>query len=371
MAQRTITGVVSSNDTAVVGATVLAKGTTVATKTGNEGSFSISVPANSNTLVITSIGYEQQEVAIGNNASLRINLKSLATNLNEVVVVGYGTQKRKDLTGSVSSIGADLIEKVPVVSATQALQGRASGVQITNNDGAPGGNISVLIRGIGSLAAGGNNPLYVIDGYPTQGGINNINPNDIASIDVLKDASSTAIYGIRAANGVIIITTKKGFKNRTQISADMYQAVQTEPKKYDLLNAQQFSALSNDVARTQSNYVPFSPWRNAANLHTVDWQDAVYRTGLTQNYSLAIRGGGDKVQTAASFGYYNQKGIVIGSYFKRFTVGLNLDYQPYKWLRSSTSLKYSNQDANTPLGTSGTTGLGGLFNVVINPPTLD
>ena len=372
LAQKTVTGVVSSNDTAVVGATVLAKGTTVGTRTGTDGSFSISVPAGRTTLVITSVGYEQQEVNIGNSTSLKINLKSLAaTNLNEVVVIGYGTQKRKDLTGSVSSVGADLIEKVPVVSAAQALQGRASGVQITNNDGAPGGNISILIRGIGSLAPGGNAPLYVIDGYPSQGGINNINPSDIASIDVLKDASSTAIYGIRAANGVIIITTKKGLRNRTQVSADMYEAVQTEPKKYKLLNAQQFSALSNDVEKTQPAYIAFSPWRNGANLHTVDWQNAVYRGGLTQNYSIAIRGGNDKVQSAASFGYYNQKGIVIGSYFKRFTAGLNLDYQPYKWLRSSTSIKYSNQDANTPLGTSGVTGTGGLFNLIINPPTLD
>ena len=225
-----------------------------------------------------------------------------------------------------------------------------------------------LIRGIGSLAGGGNDPLYVIDGYPTTGGINNINPNDIASIDVLKDASATSIYGIRAANGVIIITTKKGIKNRLQVSVDMYNSFQTKPKKYDLLNAQQFATLSNEIQTTQPTaptYTQFSAWANPNALNTVDWQDALYRNGLTQNYSIGIRGGSDKVQSAASFGYYNQKGIVLGSYFKRFTVGLNLDYQATKWLKSSTSVKYGYQDANTPLGT------GGLFQLLVNPPTLD
>ena len=149
---------------------------------------------------------------ISGRNQISVSLKNTVSNLNEVVVVGYGTQKRKDVTGAVSSVSAATIAKVPVTTLDQALQGRAPGVQVINNDASPGGNISVLIRGIGSLASGGNNPLYVVDGYPTTGGINNINPNDIASIDVLKDASATAIYGIRAANGVVIITTKKGTK---------------------------------------------------------------------------------------------------------------------------------------------------------------
>ena len=249
----------------------------------------------------------------------------------------------------------------------QALQGRAAGVQVVNNDGAPGGNISVLIRGIGSLASGGNRPLYVIDGYPTDGGINNINPNDIATMDVLKDASATAVYGIRAANGVVIITTKKGLKNRVQVSVDAYQAFQGKPKQYDLLNAQQFGTLSNDVEAADSThtYHGMPIWKTPSSLHSVDWQDALYRSGLTQNYSIAIRGGSDKVQSAVSFGYYDQKGIVLGSFFKRFTVGLNVDYQAAKWLKSSTSVKYSYQNSNTPFGT------GSLFQLVVNPPTLD
>ncbi len=369
-AQKTVTGkVVKGTDKQpVLGVSVLVKGTTIGTTTGSDGSFSISVPNDRNTLVISAVGFETLEVSTAGKTDVSIELAEATTALNEVVVIGYGTQKRKDLTGSVSSISAATIEKVPVISAAQALQGRASGVQIINNDGAPGGNISILIRGIGSLAGGGNDPLYVIDGYPTTGGINNINPNDIASIDVLKDASATSIYGIRAANGVVIITTKKGLKNRLQVSLDVYQAVQSQPRKYDLLNAQQFATLSNQVQTVQPTaptYTQFPVWANPNALNTIDWQDALYRSGLTQNYSIGIRGGNDKVQSAASFGYYEQKGIVLGSFFKRFTVGLNMDYQPSKWLKSSTSVKYGNQNANTPLGT------GGLLQLVVNPPTLD
>src|SRR5262249_596102 len=151
----------------------------------------------------------------------------------------------------------------------------------------PGGNVSVLVRGVGSLAPGGNTPLYVIDGYPTNGGINNLNPNDIASIDILKDASATAIYGIRAANGVVIVTTKKGRRGSTQVTFDAYTAFQSKPKKYKILNAQQWATLANEVADADSlhNFVELPIWRTPEALTNSDWQDAMYRTGLTQNYS--------------------------------------------------------------------------------------
>jgi TonB-dependent starch-binding outer membrane protein SusC len=363
-----ITGLVlSSEDNAgIAGASVRVKGSNKGTVTSLDGTFSLNVPPNA-TVVFSIVGYTTQEIVVGTNLSLNIKLIRDTRTLEQVVVVGYGTQKKKDLTGSISSVSAATIEKVPVISAAQALQGRAAGVQVTNNDGAPGGNISILIRGIGSLASGGNDPLYVIDGYPTTGGINNINPNDIAAIDVLKDASATAVYGIRAANGVVIITTKKGLKNRTQVSYDMYEAVQSKPKQYDLLNAQDFATMSNQVEASDSTHKYFGLpiWHTPNALHSVDWQNALYRAGLTQNYSVSIRGGSDKVQSAISFGYYNQKGIVLGSFFKRFTIGINLDYQPAKWLKSSTSVKYGYQNANTPIGT------GGLFQLVVNPPTLD
>jgi TonB-linked SusC/RagA family outer membrane protein len=365
--QKQVHGKVTGPDNKpVFGATVTVKGTNVATSTTENGLFSITVPNNQKILVVTYVDYEPTEVNItGDN--VEVTMKERNATLNEVVVTGYGTSRRKDLTGSVSSVNAATIEKVPVTTLNQALQGRAAGVQIINNDASPGGNVSVLIRGIGSLASGGNNPLYVVDGYPTTGGINNINPNDIASIDVLKDASATAIYGIRAANGVIMITTKKGLKNGVRVSLDMYEALQSKPKEYDLLNAQQFATLSNEVEAADSthSYFGLPVWHTPNQLHNVDWQNAVYRTGLTQNYTVGIRGGSDKVQAAMSFGYYDQKGIIIGSFFKRYSLNGNLDYQATSWLKSSTSVKYSYQDANNPL-----TGFN-LLNVATNPPTMD
>jgi len=366
-AQTRVTGKITGPDgKPVVGATVSVKGTTTATQTDNNGDFAISASPNS-TLVVSAVGYTSFEVKVNNRTNVDATLQQSNSQMEQVVVVGYGTQRRRDVTGSISSVNAAQIEKVPVTTLDQAIQGRAAGVQVINNDASPGGNVSVLIRGIGSIAPGGNNPLYVVDGYPTTGGINNINPNDIASIDILKDASATAIYGIRAANGVVIITTKRGIKNKVQVSLDAYNAIQTEPKKYDLLNAQQWATLSNEVEASDSThtYHGMPIWHTPNALHTVDWQDAVYRRGLTQNYSLGIRGGSDKVQTAMSFGYYNQKGIVLGSYFKRYTLNVNLDYQATSWLKSSTSVKYAYEDQNNPFGT------GSLFQLAVNPPTLD
>ena len=363
-----VSGRITSNETdsAVSGATVAVKGGRAAVAADDNGNFKITAAPNA-VLIVSAIGYAMQEVPVNNQTYIIIHLISGTQALEQVVVVGYGTQKRKDVTGSIASISSATIEKVPVTTLDQAMQGRAPGVQIINNDAAPGGNVSVLIRGIGSIASGGNQPLYVVDGYPTTGGLNNINPNDIASIDILKDASATAIYGIRAANGVVIITTKKGIKNKTQVSLDAYAGIQSEPQKYDLLNAQQFATLSNEVEDADSthSYQGLPIWRTPQALHSVDWQDAVYRPGLTQNYTIGIRGGSDKVQAAMSFGYYDQKGIIIGSFFKRYSLNLNLDYQATSWLKSSTSVKYSYQDANNPINGFN------LLNVATNPPTMD
>jgi TonB-dependent starch-binding outer membrane protein SusC len=365
---RDVSGTVTSSDdnTTVPGVNIIVKGTTNGTTTDANGKFTLRVDDNSTVLEISSIGYATQQIAVGTQSMINVVLVPEIKTLSEIVVIGYGTQLRKDVTGSISSVTAATLEKTPVTTVDQALQGRAAGVQIINNDASPGANVSVLVRGIGSLAPGGNNPLYVVDGYPTSDGLNNINPNDIASIDVLKDASATAIYGVRAANGVVIITTKKGFKDKIQLSLDAYTSVQSKPKKYDLLNAQDWATLSQAVEEEQATpYTGMDIWDNPESLHTVDWQDAMYRTGITQNYSIGIRGGNEKAQTAVSLGHYDQKGIVLGSYFKRFTAGLNVDYQPIKWLKSSTSIKYTYQDSNNPYGT------GSLFNLVTLPPTLD
>jgi len=363
---KVVSGKVSDASGPLPGVSVIIKGTETGTSTDASGSFSISAPENA-TLVISFIGYERQEIKVGNRTSINVSLVSDNTALSEVVVVGvgYGTQKRKDLTGAISSVSAATIEKVPVTNLNQALQGRAAGVQVTNNDGAPGGNTTILIRGIGSLASNGNGPLYIVDGYPIEGGINNINPSDIGSLDILKDASATAIYGVRAANGVVIVTTKKGRKDGVQVAFDTYNAFQAKPKQYKLLNAQQWATLANEVAAADVNFVGLDAWKNPSALTNADWQDALYKSGLTQNYSLALRGGSDKVQSAGSVGFYDQQGIVLGSKFQRITFGFNVDYQPTKWLRSSTSAKYTNQNANVPFGT------GALGNLTQLIPTLD
>ena len=341
---RQITGTVTSAEGVVPGASVAVKGTTIGVMTDANGAFRLAVPENA-TLVISMIGYNTQEMAIGASNSYNIKLAANVSALNEVVVVGYGTSRRKDLTGSVSSVTADQVAKVPVTALDQALQGRSSGVQVTNNDGAPGSGVTVLIRGVGSL--GSNDPLYVVDGYPITGGLNNINPNDIASMDILKDASATAIYGVRASNGVVIITTKKGRKDGVEVSLDAYTSVQSEPKKYKVLNAEQWATLANQTP----GFDRLPEWANPSTLQNVNWQDEVYRTGLRQNYNLAVRGGSEKVQAAFSAGYFDQKGVVLGSYFKRINMGLNLDYTATKWLKSSSSAKYSRQNSNNPFGT--------------------
>lgn len=368
--QKTLTGKVTDASTGqpLAGSTVAVNGTRQATQTNVQGEFTLSVANSAKTLTITSVGYADQEVSINGRSEIAIAMKISSSSLNEVVVVGYGTTKRKDLTGSVSSISAKQIENTPVTTLDQALQGRSPGVQVTNNDGAPGGGVQIQIRGIGSL--GNNNPLYVVDGYPVSGGINTLNPDDIATIDVLKDASATAIYGNRASNGVVIITTKRGKKNGIQVSVDANDAIQSKPKTYNVLNAQQFGALAYQHAASDG-YTALPNWANADTLHEANWQDAVYRSGLRQNYNVAIRGGSEKVQSAFSIGYFDQKGIVLGSDFKRYNLSANIDYNAYKWLKSSSSFKYTRGDSKTAFGTGGQGASAGVGYLSKLPPTLD
>ena len=369
IAQTKISGKVTDSDSKpIVGATVSSKGGQQKNSiTSPDGTYSIEVAEGTNSLEFSSVGYHTLEAPVNGRTVINVSLVSAVTNLNEVVVVGYGTQKRKDLTGAVSSVTSAQIEKVPVTTLDQSLQGRSSGVQVTNNDGAPGGGVQVQIRGLGSF--GNNDPLYVVDGYPITGGINTLNPNDIASIDILKDASATAIYGNRASNGVVIITTKRGRKNGVQISLDGLTSVQSKPKTYNVLNAQQFATLANQHA-TIDGYTPLPEWANPSALSNADWQDAVYQTGLKQSYNLAIRGGNDKVQSAFSAGLFDQKGIVLGSDFKRINLSLNVDFTPVKWLKSSSNFKYTRGNSQTPFGTGGQGASGGIGYLTKLPPTL-
>jgi TonB-dependent starch-binding outer membrane protein SusC len=366
---RLITGKISTSDngTALAGATVRIKGSKVATTADGDGVFSINAGPH-DILTVTSIGYTAQDIPVNNNTTIDIRLVADPQSMQQVVIVGYGAVKRRDLTGAVTSVSADQIAKVPVTTLDQALQGRAPGVIVTNNDGAPGGGVQVQIRGVGSL--GSTDPLYVVDGYPISGGLNTLNPNDIASMEILKDASAAAIYGDRAANGVVIITTKRGRKNGAQVSLDANTSIQTKPKFYKVLNAQQWGALAFAHAAIDG-YTALPNWADADTLHEADWQKAVYQTGVRQTYNLAIRGGSDKVQTAFSAGYFDQKGIVMGSDFTRFNLSANVDYTPISWLKSQTSLKFTRGLTDLAFPTGGQGAGAGVGYLTKLPPTLD
>ena len=351
---RPVSGTVTAGDdgSKLPGVSVLVKGTTTGTTTNENGGYSINAPANA-TLVFSYIGYATQELPVNSRSTINVILNADAQSLQEVnvVAVGYGTARRQDLTGSIASVSSEQLAKVPVTTTDQASQGRAAGVQVTNNDGAPGAGVQVQIRGIGTF--GSSDPLYVVDGYPITGGLSQINPNDIASIDILKDASATAIYGTRAANGVVIITTKRGGKGGDVIiDFDAYGSIQAKPNTYEVLNAQEYVTLAKERATADGISIP-AEWNNAAALRTIDWQDVMYQTGYRQNYNLSMRGGNEKVQSALSLNYFDQKGIVIGSTFKRMNASLNTDYQAKSWLKATANIKYTRNDSKVAFGSGG------------------
>ena len=333
--------VTDSSGGSIPGVSVVVKGTTIGVITDNNGNYSLSNIPEKATLQFSFVGTKSQEVIVGGKTTLNVTLIEETIGINEVVAIGYGTSKKRDLTGATSSISATQLEKIPISTLGQGLQGRSAGVQVTNNDGSPGSAVSVKIRGTGTF--GDNSPLYVVDGYPISGDLSQINTNDIASMDILKDASATAIYGSRASNGVVIITTKRGKNQDLQISVEAQSSVQSRPQYYSVMNASQFALAAQEV--NKSSGYPLEPeWNNPGSLRNIDWQDALYRTGLTQNYNVSLRGGNEKVQTSFSVGYLDQKGIVLYSDFKRFNSSLALDYVPVKWLKLSTNMKYARSE---------------------------
>jgi len=368
------------------GVTVLVKGTTIGTSTGADGSFSLSAPENS-TLVFSSIGYKNQEIAVtGATSTIAVRLSDDAQGLNEVVVVGYGTQSRQDVTTAVTSVSAAAIERQPVAGFDQALQGQAPGVQVTAPSGAPGAGINVRVRGNSTLNLNAS-PLYVVDGVPiipeyqqeiAVGGqrlnpLNTINPNDIESIDVLKDGAAAAIYGVRAANGVVVITTKHGKVGQAQVGLNVYYGRQYLRKKLDVLNARQFAQEYNDIVLGGDPNLPppFSDVNNPSAYNT-DWQDAVYRPGYQQNYQLNVSGGTEKTRYYVSGGYFNQQGISLNSGFDRYNFKINLTQELSNRFRVGTNLNLSRSHTNgsvrseAALGNSGTV-LGALSQIPTIP----
>ena len=349
----------------IIGAAVVVEGTTVGTTTGTDGRFTINV-SNGKALVVSYIGFSDERVAlVSGKTSYDITLKEDATDIDEVVVVGYGTQKRSDLTGSIASISTENLKTSVITNADQMLQGRVAGVQVTQNSGAPGGAASIRVRGASSINSS-NEPLYVIDGIPFSGDgtsiggfdwaggtsgqtkvnpLSTISPSDIVSMDVLKDASATAIYGSAGANGVVIITTRRGEKGSMKLNYDGHVAWQQQGKRIDMMNLQEYAAYQNDIAALYPNIEVDETLADPTILGDgTDWQDAIFRTALTHSHSVSFSGGTDKFQFAGSGGYMSQDGTVVGSGFERYSARFNGDGQINKWLRAGGSLAFTHTD---------------------------
>ncbi|WP_229365890.1 TonB-dependent receptor [Fibrisoma montanum] len=328
-ADQTVAGtVLDEKGAALPGVSVVLKGSTRGTTTDPAGKYRLSVPDGNATLVFSFVGYQTQEVAVGTRSVIDITLQSDDKSLNEVVVVGYGTVKKSDLTGSVAKVGEAAIKATPIVSLDRAMQGRAAGVLVTQNSARPGGTSTIRIRGTGSVNAS-NDPLYVIDGFPT-GNLNSINSDDIESIEILKDASATAIYGSRGANGVVLVTTKRGRAGKTFVSYDGYYGVQSVRRQIPMLNAREYAEFINE-ARLNGGTTPYfdgsapdRPLPSALGEGT-NWQNEIFREAPIQNHQLLFSGGSEKSRFAVSAGYYDQQGIIINSNFKRYTLRANLD----------------------------------------------
>jgi TonB-linked SusC/RagA family outer membrane protein len=338
------------------GVTVSVKNTSQGTTTDEKGFFSLlAVPPNA-VLVFSFIGFKNLEKPLNGEARIDVTLQDDNKQLDEVVVVGYGTQRKRDVTGAVASVKSEDLQKVASNSFTSAIQGKVPGVQITQTSGAPGGASSVRIRGVGTT--GSNQPLYVIDGMPLGGGsmsiggssdridgLSVVNPNDIASIEVLKDAAAAAIYGARAANGVILITTKRGAEGQAKVTFDAYSGVQQLWRKPEFLNATEFTTLANELY-TNSGMTPNPEWANPAAFgEGTDWIDQVYRNAALRNYDVSVTGGTQKLKGALSLGYRDQEGTLIETWYKRYTGRASADLQVNDKLNFGSSISFSYSQA--------------------------
>lgn len=326
--QNTITvrgRILDDKNAPVPGASVTVKETGVGTSTDNQGNYSISAPANG-TLVISSVGFPTKEIPVNNRTTQNVSLTASTTDLEQVVVVGYGTQRREAVTGSVASIGGERLREVPSSNITQALQGRLAGVDIAQTSTRPGASMQIRIRGARSLSAD-NNPLIVLDGIPFVGSLADLNPNDIKSIDVLKDASATAIYGSRGANGVILVTTDKGGRGRKpRISYNGFHGAQTLFAKYPMMNGPEFVAL-----RAAAGLFTNGP--DEANEINTDWQDLFYQTGFISDHNIGVSGGTDGGNYNFGGGYHLNQGVIPTQQFKRYSLRGSLDQQVGKNFR--------------------------------------
>ena len=392
--QKTITGtVVGTDNEPLPGVTIIIKGTSQGTITDPDGKFSIEA-GEEDVLVFSFVGYLTEEVDVGTKTVIDLALVEDLIGIEEVVVVGYGTVRKSDITGALSSVSSEQIRELPIQNMNQAIQGRAAGVDVFSNNFRPGEAPKIRIRGNRSITAS-NDPLYILDGIPVIDGINEINPLDIESIEVLKDASATAIYGSQAANGVVLITTKRGKEGGVKVTYDVSYSFDKEIRRIDMMNGGEWAEMRRESNRSIGLYSTDYPnvtedrnlflismpdvnvwesikmgyeWEdyeneivavdeegipiyNPDNVRTYDWQDQVLQTGLNQNHQLSLTGGTENMGILLSVGYLNQEGVIKGQAYERINTRLNVDYEPLKWFKAgmSNSFNFALQDYGADL----------------------
>ncbi len=368
----TVKGVVlDQNGETLIGATVMLKGTTVGTTTDLDGKFEMVAPAGG-TLVFAYMGYNSQELAA--KAEMRVQMQESVQALKEVVAIGYGTMKRSDITGSMVSVTSEDMQQTAAATMDQMLQGRAAGVEVNLNSGAAGAGSSVQLRGINSLNST-NEPIYVIDGAIVQAAsgsgvyskpLADLNPNDVESIEILKDASATAIYGSQAANGVIIVNMKKGKEGAPKISLKASAGLDQLPKYLEVMNLSEFAHWAYDAKMLEGKEIErFRDWENLG--EGTNWQREMFRLGVRQDYNVSIRGGRKSLTYSLSAGYYNQRGIIINNDFSRFNIRGNIELKPFKWLETGLTFNLNQTDRNTGMASWGvvSSALQGLPNFAV------
>nr|WP_236025524.1 TonB-dependent receptor [Algoriphagus oliviformis] len=368
---QSVRGVVSSEGEPVPGALVLVKGTQRGTVTDIDGNYSIDA-APGEILVVSFVGYTTKEVAVvGGQTEINVTLDLSTSDLSEVVVVGYGSQIKKEVTGAIQSVSGKDLQDMPVSSVAQKLQGRLAGVQINQTTGKPGQGMNVRIRGQLSVS-GGSQPLYVVDGFPISGDVNSINPDEIQDITVLKDAASTSLYGSRAANGVVMITTKKGVKGQTNVNLNVFTGFQQVPEqgRLEMMNAEEFAQFKKEYYTDAGQPVP-EAFQNPAEYRDKnnDWYDAMLQTAPITSYNLTVTSNKERVNTAVIAGIFDQKGVVVNSDYKRYSMRMNTDYAISDKVNIGINLAPNYVVDNTPR-TDGTRGTGILFNALHTWPVM-
>jgi TonB-linked SusC/RagA family outer membrane protein len=353
-AQQKITGkVTSTTNEALANVSIKVKGSSVGTTTDNAGNFSLTLPRDRETLVFSIVGYQPKEMIVGTQTTINVQMESAAKAMDDIVVVGYGRQRKSDVTGAVASIPKDRIDNMVRTDVLQLIQGAAPGLNVaTTSAGAnPESGAVLLIRGRNSISAS-NDPLIVLDGIPYNGSLSDINPSDIESIEILKDASSAAIYGSRGANGVILVQTKKGDKGRVKIRYDGFYSIQSVANFPHLMNGDEYYNFKQGIDSTDEAAITPAELAvyNSGSYKSFTWRDLVARKGTSQQHNLSLTGGGEKASYVVSLSYLGTKGIVINDQYKRATSRINVTSNLTKWLTlgSNTMLSYANNSGATP-----------------------